>query len=231
MARQAQSQRVGRHPRDRPAPEALAVAQVFRRPAVLLPARSRRDSHLADGSRAPHGRREADPRLSRPRQRRRQPRPSPPRPQARHRGRENNRDGDAHRLADGELRPPPRQQALHPRLSHRRAWPDDQGPAPRPPPQRSRQLLRHPRACSRRHARRHAAGQDRDHQLPRLHAPGADGGVGGDARPAQRPQRRGSPNEGDRGADAPAGRARPHGDEERLGHQRRSPPLLPLEAA
>ena len=78
-----------------------------------------------------------------------------------------------------QRRPPPGQQALHARLSRRRARPHDQGPPARPPAERSRQLLREPRARPERHARRRRPGQDRHHQLPRLQAARADRAVEG----------------------------------------------------
>ena len=64
----------------------------------------------------------------------------------------------------------PGSKQIHPRLSGRRARPDDPGPPARPPAQRSRQLLRQPRTRPGRHAGRRRPRQDRHHQLPRLQA-------------------------------------------------------------
>ena len=82
-------------------------------------------------------------------QQRRQPGADAPRAEARHRRRQDDGHGDAHRVADDQRRPPTGEQALHARLSRRRARPDDQGPPARPATERPRQLLRQPRTRSR----------------------------------------------------------------------------------
>ncbi len=123
----------------------------------------------------------------------------------------------------------PQQQALHPRLSGRRARPHHQGSPARPPAERSGQLLRRPRAGARRHAGRREPRQDRHHQLPRLQAARADRALQGRPLAAAGPRRR-AEHAGNRRPDAPAGHARPDGHEEHPRPQRRSPPLLPREA-
>ena len=76
------------------------------------------------------------------RQRGGQPGADPPRAEAGDRQRQDDRHGDADRLADGQRRAPPGQQALHPRLPDRHARHHDQGPPARPAAERPGQLLR-----------------------------------------------------------------------------------------
>ena len=113
----------------------------------------------------------------------------------------------------------PASKNFHARLSGLHTRLDDQRPAARPPTQRSRQLLRQPRTCSRRHARRREPGQDRHHQLPRLQAARAHRAFQRRTPAASRPQRRGTEHAGDRRPDAPARHARPDGHEEHPRHQ------------
>ena len=128
---------------DRAAAPALAAPRVRRRPPVLLPGRGGRDGHLADRGRA-RSRAAASgfSTTSRGANKDANPELLAPRAEARHRRRQDHRHGDADRLADGQRRAPPEQQALHPRLPRRRARPHDQGPAARPPAERPGQLLR-----------------------------------------------------------------------------------------
>ena len=103
-----------------------------------------------------------------------QPGPDTDRPQARHRSRQDHRDGDAHRLADaecGQVQQPNVQSRL-PDCGARHHHPRPAADSPAEPP---RQLLRPPRTRPRRHAARYAAGQDRPHQLPRVQAQGDHG--------------------------------------------------------
>ena len=132
---------------DGAAAPALAASRVQRRPPVLLPDRGGRDGDLADRGRAASARRasgssstceaandDANPELD------------AAGAEARHRRRQDDRHGDADRLADGQRRAPARQQALHARLSHRRARPHHHGPAARAAAERPGQLLQRPRA-------------------------------------------------------------------------------------
>ena len=111
-----------------------------------------------------------------------EPRAAPARAQARHGRRQDDGDGDADRLADGERRPPPEQQAVLPRLPDRRARHHHPGPAARAAAERSGELLPPPGDRARRHARRHRPREDRHHQLSRLQAARAHGGRQGHAR-------------------------------------------------
>ena len=143
---------------------------------------------------------------------------------------QDDREGDAHRVADDQLCPPARQQELHPRLSRRRAGPDHQGSPARAAAERSRQLLRESRARPARHARGREQSQDRHHQLPRVHAARAHRALEGWAPASARPHRRRTADSGNRRADAPARDARADGNEERSRVERRGASLLPREA-
>jgi type III restriction enzyme len=74
------------------------------------------------------------------------------------------------------------------RLPGRHARHHDQGPAACAPVERSEQLLPRARTRAERHARRHRACQDRHHQLPRLPAARAHGGLESRTRIAQGPR-------------------------------------------
>jgi type III restriction enzyme len=65
-----------------------------------------------------------------------EPRTAPAGPQARDGRRQDHRDGDGDRVADGERCPPAAGAEVHARVSGRRAGDHDQGPAPRPPAER-----------------------------------------------------------------------------------------------
>ena len=106
-------------------PPAAPLARTGPRPpAVLLPGRSRRNRHLADGSSTPS--RDRPPVHP---ERRSQSRPAAHRVQAGHRRRQDHRDGNADRLADPERRPGPKLYPLHRRVSDRRPRPDRARPA------------------------------------------------------------------------------------------------------
>ncbi len=105
-----------------------------------------------------------------------QRRPAAARLQDGDRLRQDRRHGDAHRLAGAQQAREPVRQALQPALPDRHPRHHDPRPPPRPAAQRSRQLLprdghRHAGA-----ARPAPGGDDRDHQLPRLHPPREDRG-------------------------------------------------------
>ena len=153
------------------AAEALATPRVQRHEALLLPGGGGRDCHLAHRGRAQvKGRRPAYPGAPRRRQRKRQPRVGAHRAEDGHRRRQDHRNGHAHRLADHQRVPPPQQPTLHTGLPGGGPGYHHQRPAPRPPAQRPRQLLRQQRASTTGHARRPRAGQDSHHQLPRAQA-------------------------------------------------------------
>ena len=141
------------HPGDAPAASALAAPQVQRRPPFFCQVEAV-ETAIWLTEVAPHsnaGKRILDTLRS---QQRRQPRTDASRAEAGHRRGQDHRHGHAHRVADDQRRPPSRQQALHPRLSRRRAGPDHQGPPARPAAQRPGQLLRKSRTCAERHAGR-----------------------------------------------------------------------------
>lgn len=205
------------------APATPLAHPCVRQPApVLLPGRGGGDGGLDDGGGTAHlgagspllgASGGGQPRL--------QPRADPARAQARDRRGQDHGDGDADRLADGECRASPRLQAVHQGVSDRRAGHHDQGPAARPPAQRSGQLLPVARDRAGGHGRRARPGQDRHHQLPRVQAQGrgaAGQGAGSGAR------RQGEA--GDRRRAGPARCGRADGDEERRRPQRRGAPLL-----
>ena len=100
----AQPGRLGGYADDGAALGALAFASVLGRPALLLSDRGGGNRHLADGgalaaATVPH-----DPRASRKRQRRIEPRTLPPRNEDGDGGRQDDRHGDADRLAHRERR-------------------------------------------------------------------------------------------------------------------------------
>ena len=119
LAGLAQSQSVAGYAGDGPPPAALAASRFQRHPPLLLSGRSGGNGHLADRGRAALQDRQAPARPPRQRQPGRQSRADAPRAEARHRRRQDDRHGDAHRLADDQRGAPPRQQALHARLSGR----------------------------------------------------------------------------------------------------------------
>ena len=99
------------------------------------------------------------------------------RPEARHRRRQDDRHGHAHRLADDQRGPPPGQPSVHPWLPAGHPGLDHPRPVARAPAQRPRQLLPRPRTGAERPPGRAGPSQDRHHQLPRLHASGDPGAV------------------------------------------------------
>ncbi len=105
VAGAAQPESVAGHARDRASAPALAAPRVQRHPPVLLSGRGGRDGDLADRGRAAiAGSGQATPRPPRERQQGRQPGVDAPRAEARHRRRQDDRHGDAHRVADDQRR-------------------------------------------------------------------------------------------------------------------------------
>ncbi len=180
---------------------------------------------------APHvGKRARVPRPPRQRQQRREPRTHAPRAQARHRRRQDHRDGDAHRLADRQRRPTTPSKQLHARLPGRHAGPHDQGPPARAAAQRPRQLLRQAASSCPRDML-----DDIDRAkivITNYHAfklrERIELSKGG--RTLLQGRGRGAGDARDRGSDDPARHARSHGHEEHPRAQRRGAPLLPREA-
>ena len=113
-------------PETAPPLAALAAPRLQRHPAVLLPGRGGRDSHLADRSRAraaqPRGTR--DPRATRRRQRAGEPRACATGAQASDRRRQDDGHGDAHRLADDQRCEAADQPQFHARVSRGHPRPD-----------------------------------------------------------------------------------------------------------
>ena len=227
---QAAARAVAGHAGDRAAARPLAAPPVQRHPPVLLSGRSGRDRDLADrGGPRPRTRGPAVRAAPAGGQRGGESRPRPAGAQARHRRRQDHRNGDADRLADHQRGAPSGQPPIHARLPGGHPGADHSRPAARAAAQRPGQLLPEPRAGAARPARRPAPGQDRHHQLPRLHAAGDAGHLARRPCPAAGP-RPGAAHAGVRGADAAARHARPHGHEEHHGVQRRGTSLLPREA-
>ena len=217
-------------PGDRAPAPALAASPVQRPPALLLSGRSGRDGYLADRGRSEQSgeKRAALHPVPGGRQPGSESGPAPPRAQARHRRRQDHRDGHAHCLADHQCSAPAAEQPIHPRVPDRHPRPHHQGPAAGIAAERPRQLLPEPGARPERPAARAGPGEDRHHQLPRPPAPGARRDrEGGQVTPPGPGARARYP--GVRGPDAETGDARALGAEERPGAERRSPSLLPRE--
>ena len=138
---------VGRHPRDRAPPGPLARSRLPESAPVLLPGRSGGDRDLAGGGprRAPgvgaassYGT-SSDLESPSEREPRREPRSVPPGAQDGDRLGQDDRDGDADRVADGERGPSPAAAEVHERVPGGCPRDHDPGPAPRPPTERPRQ--------------------------------------------------------------------------------------------
>ena len=149
--------------------------------------------------------------------------------EARDRCRQDHRHGHAHRVADRQRGAPSRQPEVHARIPGGHPGSHHPRPPAGAPAERPGQLLPKPRAGAGRPARRPGPRQDRHHQLPRLHAARDPRHLEGGTRPPPGPGS-GDRDPRDRGPDAPAGDAGPHGHEEHPRAQRRGPPLLPREA-
>jgi len=122
------------------------------------------------------------------------------------------------------------EQAVHAGLPRGHARDHHPRQAPRPETQRPGQLLREPRACSERHARRYRQSENRHHELSRIHVQGKGGSLQGRTVSPPGPGR--TPADArNRRTDAPARHAGAHGAEKRLHHERRSASLLPRETS
>ena len=154
---------MARDARNRAPAQALAPPPVQRHPPILLPGRSRGDRHLADRSRARRWQARAPlPGADPGGQRAGEPETVAHGAQARHWRRQDHRHGHAHRVADGERRSPPREPALHARLSSRRARNHHPGPpagaqAERPPTATTPAAKSCPRTCCERSTRRRSS--------------------------------------------------------------------------
>ncbi len=174
---------------------ALLAERRARAPRVLLPGRGARDRHLPRRGRRPQ------PALDRgapARGERGQERgPVPHRVQDGDRLGQDRGHGDAHRLAGAQQARQPPGQALQRHVPRGHAGHHDPRPAAGAAAQRPRQLLRRARPRHARPAAPAPAGDDPDHELPRLHRAGDDRGLHDHQEAARRPRRRPRPLQGD----------------------------------
>ncbi len=223
--------RLAGHAGDGTPPAALAPPCLRRRPPVLLPGRSHRDPDLADRgrSRAREGRtplRRAPGRRERRNDGRHGIRAQPGCGEAGDRRRQDHRHGAVDRVADDQCGAAAGQPAVHARIPRGHARRDHPAAPARPPAERSRQLLRQPRARAGRHAPRPRTGENRHHELPRVPAPRDERSLQGRTGPAPGTGITAA-DTGDRRPDAAARDARTAGPKTDPGPQRRGAPLLP----